>query len=261
MIMRKIIKPLIPNIALKLYQGYKRAIENKRNATLTPAEIFTEIYKNNRWGGEAGDFCSGTGSVMNEITQSYVDKITDYLHSYGPNKPTIVDLGCGDFRIGRNFISHCSQYIAVDVVPDLIEKHKASGYAKEVTFLCLDLIEDVLPDGDVCFLRQVLQHLSNSQIAKILPKLAKYKIIFITEHYPSDRSNTLVNTDKICGAGIRLYDNSGVYLDKPPFNVPTSAVELFLEVSLGRLGAENDAGMLRTYKIQGTFINQSQIQG
>jgi hypothetical protein len=249
--MKHKIKALIPKAILVRYWEYKRWIGNKRNATQSTMDVFSDIYKKNIWGGELGSFCSGTGSLMDEITKPYILKITEILKSYGTNMPTIVDLGCGDFRIGQNFINYCSKYTAVDIVPALIDKHKATGYGKNVDFLCLDITEDSLPEGDICFLRQVLQHLSNDQISKILPKLSRYKLIFVTEHYPSNNPNIEPNKDKICGAEIRLYKNSGVYLDAPPFNIPSSALEILLEIPVSGINEElDDLGVIRTYKLQ-----------
>jgi len=34
----------------------------------------------------------------------------------------------------------------------------------DAQFLCLDIISDELPDGDLCLLREVLQHLSNREM-------------------------------------------------------------------------------------------------
>jgi hypothetical protein len=109
------------------------------------------------------------------------------------------------------------------------------------TFVCLDIIEQQLPDGDVCLVRQVLQHLSNAEIKAILDKLNKYKYVFVTEHYPLG-NDCLPNIDKPHGADIRLYDNSAVFLDKEPFNI--SHIELVLNVPY------DNWGTVRTYLIE-----------
>lgn len=259
--MKKYIKTYLPNVAIKFYRALRDHIESKRNASLSAAEIFSNIYKENKWGGGAGEFCSGIGSISEEITQPYVAKITQFLQSQGTTPLAIVDLGCGDFRVGQNFIDYCDKYIGVDIVPDLIRQHQKAGYGPKVSFLCLNLIEDKLPDGNVCFLRQVLQHLSNAQISKILPKLAKYEFIFITEHYPTDNPEIVPNKDKVCGASVRLFDNSGVYLGASPFNIPASAMKLFLEVPLDEHSDNTMQGTLRTYLLNGKQLIDRRIQG
>ena len=66
-------------------------------------------------------------------------------------------------------------------------------------------------------MRQVLQHLSNIEIQSILKKLKDYKYIILTEHIPF--GNFIPNKDIISGQGIRLKQNSGVDVLKPPFNL------------------------------------------
>ena len=92
--------------------------------------------------------------------------------------------------------------------------------------------------------------MSNEQILKILPKLRQYKIVFITEHYPTPNSGIIPNKNMVPGSAIRAYRNSGVYLDKMPFNVPKDALQLFLEVAGVGMGKGFDQGVIRTYKLE-----------
>ena len=64
----------------------------------------------------------------------------------------------------------------------------------------------------------------------VLPKLVKYKYIFITEHYPTDNDAIRPNMDKPHGGDVRVYDNSGVYLAEPPFELPVQTLKQVLEV-------------------------------
>ena len=83
----------------------------------------------------------------------------------------------------------------------------------------MDITTDELPLGDVCFVRMVLQHLSNESIKNFVNLVKnKYKYIIISEHYPSSK-NFIANIDKPTGPDIRLYDNSAVVLTLPPFNL------------------------------------------
>ena len=63
-------------------------------------------------------------------------------------------------------------------------------------------------------IRQVLQHLSNTQIAAILAKLRAADLI-VTEHVPT-APGVVRNKDKAAGPDIRLYRKSGVFLESPP---------------------------------------------
>ncbi|MFN5513605.1 MAG: methyltransferase domain-containing protein [Cyanobacteriota bacterium] len=77
-------------------------------------------------------------------------------------------MGCGDFQVGQQLLPLCSSYIGIDIVKVLIENNNNKFKDTKASFLCLNIIEDDLPTGDVCFVRQVLQHLSNAEITKIL---------------------------------------------------------------------------------------------
>ena len=114
-------------------------------------------------------------------------------------------------------------------------------------FQYADAAEDALPQGDVCFLRQVLQHLSNKQIVAILRKLTQYQHVLITEHVPLESNLFRSNLDKVHGADIRVYRNSGVYLDRDPFNIPASKLTLVLEVPGTYLGPQVHPGVIRTW--------------
>lgn len=214
----------------------KTHYKDKHNAKLSAKEVFSEIYKRHGW---------GMGSGIGSDSPPYIDMIIDFLKS--ANKKIVVDLGCGDMRIGNNFTDYCSGYIAIDIVPELINKLQSYYWGNRVKFICSDIIEDDLPDGNICLIRQVLQHLSNAEIIKILPKLQKYETVFVTEHQPNICA--IPNKDMVHGSRIRIYDNSGVYLDKPPFNVQN--VELVLEVPgvTKIIDMKYKIGMIRTYKI------------
>ena len=248
--MKQLLKVLLPKSLIRLIKRSRQRAQDSRNASRSVREVFSEIYREGHWGTRSdGGLCSGSGSVNQSITAPYIEMITDYLNAVGRDK-TLVDLGCGDLEVGRNFLDLCAEYVGVDVVPDLIEQHKSTYQGHNARFLCVDIIEDNLPDGDICFVRQVLQHLSNKQIAHILVKLRKYKVCFITEHYPTDNPSIIPNKDIVHGSRIRVYANSGVYLDKPPFHIPEECLELVLEVPGATGDGVYDRGVIRTYKVE-----------
>jgi SAM-dependent methyltransferase len=196
-----------------------------RYQNLSTQEIFERIYGANAWGtGNGGDFDSGSGSGK-EFVQAYVDAISAYVHSHSIR--SIVDLGCGDFRVAQNLLNCVTvEYTGCDVVRPLIEHHRRANANAQTQFMCLDIIKDSLPSGDLYLIRQVLQHLSNAQIATILDKLQDQRVI-VTEHV-CPGAPVRPNRDKAAGPDIRLYYGSGVYLEYPPFNRQS---ETLLEVA------------------------------
>ena len=65
-------------------------------------------------------------------------------------------------------------------------------------------------------IRQVLQHLDNKSITKILDKIKSYKYVIITEHIP--KNIFIPNIDKSIGLTTRLEFNSGINIEIEPFN-------------------------------------------
>ncbi|WP_317194108.1 class I SAM-dependent methyltransferase [Hyunsoonleella ulvae] len=181
-------------------------------------DVMTQIYDKHLWGGDAHDYYSGFGSHDNTIVKPYLEAVINFLKSF--TEPlTVCDLGCGDFNIGKHLVEFTEKYIAVDIVEPLIERNKTLFKYDNLEFQCLDISKDELPSGDCAILRNVLQHLSNSEIQDIVNKLESFKYLILTEHIP--KGNFIPNKDIIAGQGIRLKQNSGVNLTKVPFNLRT----------------------------------------
>jgi hypothetical protein len=248
--MKRLLKAIAPPGLRRAINRIRRRLEARRNAVQTVEAVFTKIYREGKWAPrEASNprFHSGSGSATASIVRPYIDAIASELQAL-PQKPRLVDLGCGDFAVGRQLVPHCAEYIGVDVVPELIAHLRTSVKESRVSFVCLDITSAVdLPDGDVCLIRQVLQHLSNAQIAKVIPKLGKYSRVYVTEHFPADSRAVVPNRDKVHGADIRLYDNSAVYLDEAPFFVPSARLRLIAETRCEDFGELYDGGFIRTY--------------
>jgi hypothetical protein len=181
-------------------------------------EVFGGVYREHRWGRRMlRKFFSGPGSHDPEVVEPYVEAMRRFLGSF-PQPPDVADLGCGDFNVGRQLRASCGRYVACDIVPDLIAHNSARHGRLNVDFRCLNLVEDPLPEARIALVRQVLQHLSNEQIARIVPKLARYELVVLTEHLPATQP-FIANADQQPGSGIRLTRHSGVVLTEPPFGL------------------------------------------
>ena len=150
-------------------------------------------------------------------------------HLQGLTRPVrLVDLGCGDFNVGRQLVDYVDRYVGCDVVPELIERNRREFRYPGLTFEVINAVEDDLPDGDIVCVRQVLQHLNNRQIGAIVGKLGKYRQWVITEALPG--TSFEANVDKAAGEHIRLVSDSGVVLTEPPFDVKPSDELVLCEV-------------------------------
>ena len=233
MIIKKIktfLKFIIPDFILR----YRIKLNHKKKGFEKKSlkEIFSDIYKHNLWDNYSeskNEFYSGTGSRNKEINEKYVNSLKVFFKSF-EKKPTIVDLGCGDFFIGSQLTGFANKYIAVDVVDELINFNKKKYNNLNVDFQSLDITKDNLPIGDVVIVREVLQHLSNKNIKNVLDKIkTQYQYLIFTEALPNLK-NFKANKDFLNGPDTRLSLLSGIILTKPPFNLIIKKHKTLLEI-------------------------------
>jgi hypothetical protein len=221
----------------RLVRRVKTTISHVGQKPKSPQEVFTKIYTEGQWRapesveGAPDAFYSGPGS--NAATAiPYADCVNNFIRSHGVL--SVVDLGCGDFRVGQHIAREPIHYIGVDVVEPLIRANQERCTADNVQFRCLDIIADELPKGELCLVREVLQHLSNEQILAILPKLRKFRWVIVTEIQLAAADAPKANRDKPHGAHTRVLWDSFVDLGAEPFSVPD--MQLLLSVP----GARSD---------------------
>jgi len=226
MTLKAFLKAALPPPIIQFIREHR----NREYNGLPLEDVFTKIYETKAWSRRYTDepqyndepFFSGSGSRFGSGTR-YPDEVSDYVRTVEeflsslPSTPDAVDLGCGDFAIGSRVRAFCRNYIACDIVRGMVDFNKERFANLDVDFRALDLTSDDLPEGDVAFVRQVLQHLSNAQIARFLARASRYKYLVVTEHVPD--GNFRANADKPAGPGTRVGYPSGVVLTAPPFNL------------------------------------------
>lgn len=188
---------------------------------LSLRETFQRIYRVKAWGDDGGQFYSGPGS-RGPVSEQYCASVIKFIQDHQVR--SVVDLGCGDFSVGKQIEEATGvRYTGIDVVPELIEHHRSMVHNPLISFQCADITNDPLPSADLCLIRQVLQHLSNDEIAKVLANLGSFSRVLISEHIPVHPES--INHDKPHGPDVRDKYGSGIYVELPPFSMP--AVELW----------------------------------
>ncbi|MEM7483755.1 MAG: class I SAM-dependent methyltransferase [Bacteroidota bacterium] len=190
-------------------------------------KVMEQVYEKKLWGENGSLYYSGQGSHHPNVVTPYLKVVTSFLQSF--ERPiTVCDLGCGDFNVGKVLVKYTKRYIAVDIVSDLIAHNKEQFREQNLEFCCLDIAKDELPLGDCAMLRQVLQHLSNTEILNIVDKLYNFQYLLLTEHVPE--GDFVPNKELISGQGIRLKKQSGVVLTAAPFHLKVKEEKKLLSV-------------------------------
>ena len=223
--LKKVIKIIVPKSILNFL---KRKYENynlSKYKNLNNYEIFKKIYTKKIWTPEDQKknfkYYSGLGSHQVEFFKPYIMNVQKFLTSFD-KKQNIVELGCGDFYVSSNLLPFTNNFIACDIFDEIIDLNKKKFSNLKVDFRVLDMTKDFIPNGDICIVRCVLQHLSNEMILKFIKQIQnKFKYLLVTEHYPESKL-IIPNLDIITGPNIRLDQNSAVDLSKPPFNLKYS---------------------------------------
>jgi SAM-dependent methyltransferase len=236
---------LLPEAVIWAYQRYVLARDRRLFAARSLRETFEEIYDRGLWKVPGNNVQSGTGSGE-PYAESYATLVRSLIERLDIR--TVVDLGCGDFSVGALIVEDTIDYVGVDVVGRLIATNNERFASDNIRFVTLDLTAQPPPLGDLALLRQVLQHLSNDEILAVLTRCAGYPAILVSEHVPAP-GKWSPNRDKPHGPDTRLYDNSGVVLEAPPFSIPVEEIQVLPY-------GDDLGGVIRTVLIRGRDLDQ-----
>lgn len=239
---KSVIKKLVPPTMKHAIGSLLMRRRERRLSRLSVQEAFDEVYRKGMW--RQGNSSSGLGSE-GLMAERYVELVEEYTskHKLG----TVVDAGCGDFSIGSRLAQNFERYMAFDVSQFIIETNKrryADFRRKNVTFDVADMTSEAFPQADLVLIRQVLQHLTNAQIERVLKNLeaSDWRRVLITEDVYDPRNNQLPNLDLPSHTvRTRVSLRSGVFVDKEPFNRKAKRLAIIDNVEDG---GEPKAGLL-----------------
>jgi len=159
------------------------------------SRVFTNIYKNKVWVWN-GYGLSGWGSSIDFNKNTYIPFLKKFI--INNNIKTIFDLGCGDFVCGKLIYDDIQniKYHGYDTYEDIIKQHNETYKDNtKYSFSCLDIIneKDKIENGDLCILKDVLQHWALNDIYVFLDYLCdnyKFKYILICNCSNQKQHNT-----------------------------------------------------------------------
>ena len=135
-------------------------------------DVFTKIYETNAWGNNGNaeySGSSGDGSCINYNKDTYVPFLKKFITEH--NIKTIVDLGCGDFQCGKLIYDDLDvSYTGYDAYKKIIEYNSSQCTLPKYTFNHLDFCnnKESIRSGDLCILKDVIQHWSLANIYTFL---------------------------------------------------------------------------------------------
>lgn len=168
------------------------------------AQVFTEIYDKNLWGGGSGQ---GSEPQNAEPYLQFLQKYLNVSHIH-----SIFDLGCGDWKLMSTLtIPDSKKYEGFDLVSSVINADISHYQKHNVNFHLINDIKDFQNQhGDLLIVKDVIQHWPNDEIQYFLKNiLPNFKYAFITNGFHPLNINEDIKT-----GDFRWIDLQGA-----PFNV------------------------------------------
>jgi SAM-dependent methyltransferase len=173
---------------------------------------------------------SGAGSTLEE-TRSLRRALPALFRNY--TIASILDIPCGDF----NWLQHVElegiRYIGADIVPRIVETNNQRYASPGRCFRRLDATNDDLPEVDLIICRDLIIHLSLTDIAQVIQRIVEsHSRWLLATHFTGLEHNR----DIISG------DFRPVNLCLPPFGLPKPHFVIPEQSRMGE-GAHTDRAM------------------
>lgn len=195
----------IKTLAIKFYKKY---IIHFLNKFKTKEQIFSEYYETNYWGDEESKSGAGSSLAHTENIRRELPKLFS-----AHNVRSVLDAPCGDFNWFKDIqFAEPINYIGGDIVPKLIADLNTRYASDTRSFVHMDITKDTLPKVDLMMCRDVLFHLSYTDIKDFLANFKKSGIewLLVTSNSESPKNSDITHGNW-----------RPLNLNLPPFNFPT----------------------------------------
>ena len=142
--------------------------------------VFRNIYENSHWGDNKNENYKGSSGPGSDIEYNIIEYIP-FLKQFIKDKSiyTIIDLGCGDFRCGNMIYDDLNiTYHGYDTYDKVISNNKNTFSLPKFNFTHLDIFgqKESIQSGDLCILKDILQHWKINNIYSFLDYLTENKV-------------------------------------------------------------------------------------
>jgi hypothetical protein len=142
-------------------------------------QTFTNIYENKIWGCNGNseyNGSSGGGSDVDYNEKTYVPFLKKFIKDN--QIKNIVDLGCGDFKCGQIIYNDLDiLYTGYDTYKKVVDYNSKNNSFPKYSFIHLDFCnhKENIINGDLCILKDVIQHWSLDDIYTCLDYFVEHK--------------------------------------------------------------------------------------
>ena len=96
------------------------------------------------------------------------------------------------FNLMKHFEFKNISYLGIDIVPNVIQKNIETYATQTINFDCQSITDyQVDSEFDLVLIKDVLQHLSSTNITKILQNTKHCKCVIVTNDYSVDNNNEI----------------------------------------------------------------------
>ncbi len=160
----------------------------------TPAQVFGDIYARHVWGDGSG------GGSDPSVIGPFCRLVEDVMLTY--DVKSVLDIGCGDGRVAANIKWGGVRYTGIDCARLALLRHPLFDVR------IVDALHEPLPAADLVRLKEVTQHLSNADVARLMDRLKDYRLVLHCSGFGGEP-----NVD------IRMGETRPVDLSAEPFNL------------------------------------------
>jgi hypothetical protein len=151
--------------------------------------IFTEIYHKNFWEDPVSRSGPGSNLIQTKVIR---EELPILVQEIGAR--SLLDIPCGDFYWMKEVELDVDLYIGADVIQELVTDNIKRYGNKKRHFVKLDIIKDRLPQVDLLFCRDLLDHFSNRHIFRAIKNIKKSnsKYLLTTTFASSEKNENII---------------------------------------------------------------------
>lgn len=143
-------------------------------------DFFTNLYEKNTWGNNTNpeySGSSGNGSFIEFNKNTYVPFLKKFIINH--NIKNVVDFGCGDFKCGKLIYDDLDIiYTGYDTYKKIVDYNLKQHSLPKYSFIHLDFYNkrESIINGELCILKDVIQHWKMDEIYNFLDYLVENKL-------------------------------------------------------------------------------------